>query len=205
MIMTMLLNGTFVMTASAQGESSTTGVTFKAISGSPAGFSNEGYANLLDNDTSTKWCCNYSDSANVVIMASERIRVSGYIITTGNDTASNSGRNPKTWTLSASNDNETWAEIDTIEDGKLPAEDAKAAPFTITETTEYYQYFKFYITQLEGGDIMQISEFAITYTTCEHQWGSTDETIDPTCTDGGYDVYECSICGSKKMCQMIFL
>ena len=188
----------FGLKASAESGSSATGVTFKAISGNPAGLSNEGYANLLDNDTSTKWCCNYSGSAYVVIEASERIRVSGYTVTTGNDTSDFTGRNPKTWTLSASNDNSTWVEIAKVGDGKLPAEDTKAVPFSITETTEYYQYFKLDITQIEGGDIMQISEFALTYTTCEHQWESTDRTIEPTCTEGGYDVYECSICGSEK-------
>ena len=35
--------------------------------------------------------------------------------------------------------------------------------------------------------------------TCNHEWGTEKtRTIDPTCTEGGYDVYECTQCGSEK-------
>ena len=172
-------------------------VTFEALAGTK-GYSNENYTNLLDGDADTKWCCSFSDSVYVVVKASEPVSVTGYTISTGNDTQSESGRNPKAWTLSGCNDytadNGSWVTIDTITDGELPAENCASKPFTLNKITEKYQYYKFEITSIVGGSTMQISELAFTYSTCDHQWESTGTIIEPTCTEGGYEVHECSVC-----------
>ena len=42
-----------------------------------------------------------------------------------------------------------------------------------------------------------MSELILAYTTCNHQWVKTDD-VAPTCTEGGYDVYECSLCHETK-------
>ncbi|MDD6268698.1 MAG: hypothetical protein PUA84_01390, partial [Oscillospiraceae bacterium] len=184
----------FGLTAGAEG------IDFTAPDGTE-GYSGENYTNLLDGDTGTKWCCSFSDSVYVVIKASEPISVAGYTISTGNDTQSESGRNPKTWTLSGCNDydetnktSESWAAIDTITDGGLPAENSASKSFTINKITEKYQYYKLEITGIAGGGIMQISELAFTYSTCDHVVESTGTIIEPTCTEGGYEVKECSLC-----------
>lgn len=189
----------------------TTDVTFKAVDGKPSGFSGEGYANLFDNNTSTKWCCNYSSgSTYVVIKASEPINASGYTISTGNDTGSNSGRNPKAWTLSACNDynektktSENWTVIDKVTDGGLPAANEQSKSFALKETPAMYRYFRLDITQLVSGNILQISDFSFTYTTCGHQWGDYGEKVDPDCLNYGYTPQFCTVCGYAKETDIV--
>lgn len=174
-------------------------ITFEAVAGSPEGYKNEGYKKLVDKDTGTKWCCQYSDSAYVIIDATEQITVTGYIISTGNDTGSNPDRNPKSWNLYASNDYTagSWTLIDTVDDGKLPAANIESKKFTLKTTPDNYRYYKLEITSIVGGSTMQISELAFEYIICEHSWGLEGE-IEPTCTEGGYNTYKCSLCGATK-------
>ena len=70
--------------------------------------------------------------------------------------------------------------------------------FSFAKTTTTYQYFRLEITAIHSGDCMQMSEFTLSYNTCDHEWTKTDTTIDPTCTEGGYDVYACEKCGAEK-------
>ncbi|MGN0115485.1 MAG: InlB B-repeat-containing protein, partial [Acutalibacteraceae bacterium] len=178
--------------------------TLSAVAGYPVGFNNERYANLFDGNTGTKWCCNFSGSVNVIFKASEPVKLSQYSIATANDTADSPGRNPADWTLSGcmnyTGTNTSWTEIDTVTDVNLPAENEVYTDFTLAETTPFYQYFKLEITKIKDGDVLQLSEVALTNCTlCEHQWEATGETIAPTCTEYGYDVIsECSLCHWQK-------
>ncbi|MGN0230985.1 MAG: GLUG motif-containing protein, partial [Muribaculaceae bacterium] len=65
-------------------------------------------------------------------------------------------------------------------------------------STGKYKYFKMEISAIQSGDVMQMSELIFTYSKCNHNWVKTDDVVPPTCSDGGYDVYECSECGSIK-------
>ncbi|MGN1315863.1 MAG: hypothetical protein ACI4VW_02260, partial [Acutalibacteraceae bacterium] len=175
-------------------------ISLSAVTGNPVGNSNEGYANLFDGDTGTKWCCSFSDSAYVIFKASEPVKLSHYSIATANDTAGYSERNPVEWKLSACLDYEdestSWTVIDTVTDGGLPSANETYTNFILSETTPLYQYFKLEITKINSGSLMQISEIAMTQ--CDHQFEATGTTIAPTCTEGGYDIYECSICHIQK-------
>lgn len=143
---------------------------FATLDGHPNGFANEGYANLIDGKTDTKWCCDIVDGEEtyVIIKASDAVEVNGYTITTAGDTATNSNRNPKAWELWACNDyNEgtktgTWTKIHTVTEGEMPAANTTPKKFVITETG-VYQYFKWNITSLVGGTTLQVSEFALSY------------------------------------------
>lgn len=113
--------------AMAEGESNGSDeVTFTCISANPEGFYHEEdnfeyletvderAHNLFDGNTDTKWCFDFSQKAYVIFKASRLGAVSGYTITTGNDSGDYAGRNPKSWTLYGSNDQKNWTIIDQV-------------------------------------------------------------------------------------------
>ena len=146
-------------------------VYLKADEGTPGAISDESYATILDEKTSTKWCFTNSGGQGYVIFhATQPIKVTGYKISTGNDTATYPERNPKSWTLYGSTassnpgkDGTSWEVIDTIvDDTKLQAENYKTYVYTLpSETVKAYRYFKWVITSPSG--IVQVSEFRPTY------------------------------------------
>lgn len=194
-------NISFGLKASAEG--TTNDLTLSAVAGEPKGLTNEEYTELFDNDTGTKWCCNFSGSAYVIFKASEPVKVSKYSIATAGDTNSFSNRNPRNWTLSACRNypdaTTSWTVIDTVTNGGLPTANETYTDFTLAETTPYYQYFKLEITSIIGGNTLQISEIALKdYTLCEHQWKATGETFAPTCAGDGYYVEYCPLCQETR-------
>ena len=95
-------------------------------------------------------------------------------ITTANDNAQYSGRNPKSWTLYGSTadsnpgvDDASWEVIASVtNDTKL--KDVNFTTYTYTlpaETTKAYQCFKWVITARKGGGngVIQVSEFRPTF------------------------------------------
>ena len=82
-------------------------------------------------------------------------------------------------------------------DTKLEDLNYKRFDFTLSNPlSEKYQYFKMEITATKGADVMQMSELIFTYSKCFHNWIKTENVVAPTCTDGGYDVYKCTQCGT---------
>ena len=87
-----------------------TSVTLKELAGNPVGYKGETYANLFDGKKEdgnfSKWCCEFSGSAYVILEASKAGIPVGYIITTGNDNANPrcGGRNPLSWNLYGNNE-----------------------------------------------------------------------------------------------------
>ena len=87
-----LLKGQFRNTP----ETKHTGYTVTAGTG---GFNDdESHTSLLDGNKGTKWCSN-SGTWNVTFNTASPVQVDGYTLTTGGDTQSETGRNPKNWTL----------------------------------------------------------------------------------------------------------
>ena len=181
-------------------------VTFTAKEGT-AGFSNESFDKLFDgkytSPDGTKWCLTFpTDGAYIIFSASEAIQVTGYSIVTGYDNEDSSGRNPQSWAIYGCNDasadrgSESWVLIDEVtNDTKLEDLNYKRFDFTLSNPlSEKYQYFKMEITATKGASVLQMSELILTYSTCNHQWVKTDDVVAPTCTEGGYDVYKCSVC-----------
>ena len=191
-------------------------VQFTATAGTDGVSESEGYAMLLDKKYSStdiadysKWCVDhYHGDAYIIFAASDPINVKGYTIVTGDDNEEYGGRNPKNWTLYGCNapeansesgrDSGSWQIIHSVSDDTV-LQDMNYTPYTFTldaPTATKYQYFKLEITEIQDQNacVMQMSEFILDYSYCEHNWVKTETTIPPTCTEGGYDVYQCSIC-----------
>ena len=184
-------------------------VTFTALAGNPQGFTNETYAKLFDGkkteDNFSKWCCKFSGSANVIFEASKAGVPVGYTITTGNDNFTSKGRNPMSWKLYGNNvgkDGE-WTLIQEVNnDTKLQDVNYTSYDFTCGGGKSY-KYFKWEISAIQSGDVLQVGEFELKLQTCTHTntdgssaLGDPIENVEATCTEHGYTTYKCSICHS---------
>ena len=184
-------------------------VTFTALAGNPQGFTNETYAELFDGkktkDNFSKWCCKFSVSANVIFAASKAGVPVGYTITTGNDNFTSKGRNPMSWKLYGNNvgkDGE-WTLIQEVNnDTKLQDVNYTSYDFTCGGGKSY-KYFKWEISAIHSGDVLQVGEFELKLQTCTHTnadgssaLGNAIKTVETTCTELGYTTYKCSICHS---------
>ena len=182
-------------------------VTFTALAGNPQGFTNETYAQLFDGkkteDNFSKWCCKFSGSANVIFAASKAGVPVGYTITTGNDNFTSKGRNPMSWKLYGNNvgkDGE-WTLIQEVNnDTKLQDVNYTSYDFTCGGGKSY-KYFKWEISAIHSGDVLQVGEFELKLQTCTHTnadgssaLGNAIKTVETTCTEHGYTTYKCSIC-----------
>ena len=206
----MLLMLLFVPTRMVAQTDYDTSVTFSALAGSPEGMSEaENFKKLFDgkktiNDFS-KWCCKFSDSAYVIFEASKAGVPVGYTITTGNDNEEYNGRNPLSWKLYGNNtdSNDAWELIDEVSEDKV-LKDKNYASYEFTcKCSTSYQYFKWEISAVHGGDILQVGEFELKLQTCSHKntdgsdaLGEVIENVEPTCTEHGYTTHKCSLCNS---------
>ena len=185
-------------------------VTFTALGGNPLGISDaESYHKLFDGkkteDNFSKWCCKFSGSANVIFAASKAGVPVGYTITTGNDNFTSKGRNPMSWKLYGNNvgkDGE-WTLIQEVNnDTKLQDVNYTSYDFTCGGGKSY-KYFKWEISAIHSGDVLQVGEFELKLQTCTHTnadgssaLGNAIKTVETTCTEHGYTTYKCSICHS---------
>ncbi len=173
---------------------------YTVLAGS-GGNSGEEHGKLVDGDIKTKWCMNSFQSAYIVFKTPNGVNVSGYSITTGNDNAKYKGRNPKSWILYGCNDytgtdTDTWVEIHSVtNDTVLEDKNYTKYSYAFDKNTTAYTYFKLKITAIQSGDVMQMSEFELTY--CDHSW--TSSITEPTCTERGYRTSTCAICGGVKV------
>lgn len=207
MLLTLLLLPTRMM---AQTDYDNT-VTFTALEGNPLGISDaESYRKLFDGQkkegNSTKWCCNFYGSAYVIFEASKAGIPVGYTITTGNDNSNWKGRNPKSWKLYGNNEGKDgeWTLIQEVNnDTKLQDVNCTSYDFTCEKGKTSYQYFKWEISAIHSGDVLQVGEFELKLQTCTHTntdgssaLGDPIENVEATCTEHGYTTYNCSICHS---------
>ena len=186
-------------------------VTFKALEGNPEGYDNESYANLFDGKKKegdfSKWCCEFSGSAYVILEASKVGIPVGYTITTGNDNANPrcGGRNPLSWKLYGNNEGKegAWTLIDKVENDKVLQDKNYASYDFKCECSTSYQYFKWEISAIHSGSLLQVGEFELKLNTCSHKnadgssaLGEAIKTVEATCIEHGYTTHECSICHS---------
>ena len=184
-------------------------VTLKELAGNPVGYKGETYANLFDGKKEdgnfSKWCCEFSGSAYVILEASKAGIPVGYTITTGDDNANPKcgGRNPLSWKLYGNNEGKegAWTLIDKVENDKVLQDKNYASYDFKCECSTSYQYFKWEISAIHSGSILQVGEFELKLNTCTHlkadgssALGATIKTVEPTCTEHGYTTKECSLC-----------
>ena len=206
LLMLLLLPGRMV----AQTEYDNT-VTFKALEGNPEGYDNESYANLFDGKKEdgnfSKWCCEFSGSAYVIFEASKAGIPVGYTITTGNDNANSGcgGRNPKSWKLYGNNtgSDDAWELIDEVNKDKVLQDKNYTSYNFDCKCSTSYQYFKWEISAIHRGSLLQVGEFELKLNTCSHKnadgssaLGEAIKTVEATCIEHGYTTHECSICHS---------
>ena len=204
LLMLLLLPGRMV----AQTDYVTT-VTLKKLAGTPVGYKGETYANLFDgkkeDGNSSKWCCEFRGSAYVIFEASKAGIPVGYTITTGNDNANFGcgGRNPFSWKLYGNNEgkNGAWTLIDKVENDKVLQDKNNTSYNFPCEGSTSYKYFKWEISAIHSGSILQVGEFELKLNTCTHlkadgssALGAAIKTVEPTCTEPGYTTKECSLC-----------
>ena len=179
-------------------------VTFTALEGNPLGISDaESYHKLFDDQKkegySTKWCCNFYGSAYVIFEASKAGIPVGYTITTGNDNSNWKGRNPKSWKLYGNNEGKDgeWTLIQEVNnDTKFQDVNCTPYDFTCEKGKTSYQYFKWEISAIQSGDVLQVGEFELKLQTCTHTnadgtsaLGDPIENVEATCTEYGYTTY----------------
>ena len=166
------------------------GVGYAIVTGGN-GWGDSPLSALLDNNASTKFGCSNSSDAWAIMIASEPVAVQQYSFVTGADTYGYPGRNPVSWKLEGSNDNQTWTVIDEqVKSYKLQAKNKEEFEFFVNGT-ETYKFFKFSATQL--GDGFQMGEFWINAQA--HNYAENAELrVEATCTKDGQVVYECDDC-----------
>ena len=145
-------------------------VTYQATDGS-IGFSKiQSYQALVDGKN-YKWYSSSSRKTNGVwfceFTASELVNVTGYTLTTGDDTETYPDRNPMVWKLKAKqNESDSWIVIDQRDvfanaDDALPATNSTDVSYDITpERQGTYKYFRFEVSQ-SGGNDMQLTELKL--------------------------------------------
>ena len=132
------------------------------------GTGGEGYDKLVDGDLGTKWCAD-NGPWFIEFHTASPIKVDGYMLRTGGDTDTNSGRNPKSWELKGklNEGDATWTPIDSKTDNtQMGAYSDKEYDFTATYPGTY-QYFRLDITANQGDGHMQLSEMKLFTTATE--------------------------------------
>ena len=199
----MLLMLLFVPTRMVAQTDYDTSVTFSALAGSPEGYDNQKYPNLVDGNN-TKWCCAFDSNkgAYVIFEASKAGVPKGYTITTGDDNETWGGRNPKSWKLYGNNEGKdgAWTLIDEVSDDKVLKDENYTSYDFPCEGSTSYQYFKWEISAIHSGSTLQVGEFELKLNTCTHlnadgssAFGEA-KSVEATCTEHGYTTHECSIC-----------
>ncbi len=189
-------------------------VTFTALAGNPVGYTgktDETYKNLFDGKKKegdfSKWCCEFSGSAYVIFEASKAGIPVGYTITTGNDNANPKcgGRNPLSWKLYGNNtgSDDAWELIDEVKKDKVLQDKNYTSYNFDCKCSTSYQYFKWEISAIHRGSLLQVGEFELKLNTCSHKnadgssaLGEAIKTVEATCIEHGYTTHECSICHS---------
>ena len=131
----------------------------------------EGYAKLIDQNRSTKWCVENNSGTWETIWLDFESDVwfipKGYTLTTGNDTGSHNNRNPKEWVIYGKTfEDDDWTELVHVTDGRqagLGTMSSTEYSFDITGATKGYRYFRFEVRQIRGQEannkyIFQLAE-----------------------------------------------
>ena len=128
-----------------------------SASASSQPISGEGAAQAFDGNTGSKWLGNFSGSAWLQYQMPAPTIVKQYSITSANDDL---GRDPKNWSLLASNDGINWVTLDT-QSNQTFAGRYTTNTYSLSNTTAY-SYYRLNITATSGGaNLMQLSELQL--------------------------------------------
>ena len=130
------------------------------VTGGSGGGIGQQHSNLVDGNTSTKWCQSPSPWY-IEFNTASAVQVDGYTLTTG-DNFSDYGRKPQDWVLYGKlNAGDSWTTIATVtNDTNLPDVANTSIDFTV-DNPGSYQYFKFVVTRSYHGSVMELSELQL--------------------------------------------
>jgi pimeloyl-ACP methyl ester carboxylesterase len=116
---------------------------------------NEDEPNAFDNQNGTKWLI-FNPTGNITydFNGNDSYAINSYTITSANDAPD---RDPKSWVLEGSNDNSTWAELNT-RSGQTFGDRYETKPYTPNITTTAYKQYRLRVTENAGSDLLQIAE-----------------------------------------------
>ncbi len=145
-------------------------ITYQATDGSVGYSKSQSYQALVDGKD-YKWCSSTTRKKNGVwfceFTASDPINVTGYTLTTGDDTETYPDRNPMVWTLKAKqSESGGWIVLDqrdvfTNAGDALPATNFTDVSYDIApERQGTYKYFRFEVSKSNGDD-MQLAELKL--------------------------------------------
>ena len=124
---------------------------------------NEGYENLFDGNTGTKWYYKGTDSPAIIFRTDRAVKALRYSLTTANDHTNYAERIPKAWTLYGGDSvNGKWTEIaqHTEDDNCIQnAGNQQKVTFDIPDPASY-QYYKLVFESSVSNEI-QFSEFKL--------------------------------------------
>ena len=106
----------------------------------------EGIENLFDGNKNTKMCTMDGFPLRISWQMDRATVLKKYTLTTANDAATYSYRNPKQWHLYGSNNGTSWTQIDTVTDSGIEAKNLQDYTYE-TDIQESYQY---YLLQIES-------------------------------------------------------
>lgn len=144
---------------------------------------------LVDENINTKWGCNPVGSA--VVKANKAFLLTGYSLTTADDTATHSGRNWKDWEIYGANfasdseaviDSAQWRLVTSVtNDTQLAAVNFTTYNYTVSSAPGEYKYYKITLTANKGaGDVSQMAELSMRGISYDTEFAliqdSTDET-----------------------------
>lgn len=117
----------------------------------------EGSKKLVDNDYNTKFLSfDYNPNFWVQLHLSSAEKLNAYTLTSGNDAPE---RDPKTWQFQGSNDGVNWTTLDTRTNESF-SDRLLTRRFDFS-TSEAYAYYRLYITENGGSDLIQITEWRL--------------------------------------------
>ena len=136
----------------------------------------EDHYKLFDKNKSTKWCVDNSTGSWETIWVDFKSDVAftptSYTMTTGNDTQSWKGRNPKKWKIYAkAKESDSWTTIVDVTDGDalgLGTANTTDYSFDINGVSTKYQFFRFEVSEVRGKGgwqndhyVFQLAELAL--------------------------------------------
>ena len=130
----------------------------------------------------------------VVIEASQDVALESYSIVTANDARTNDIY-LHSWSVSGSNDNVNYTNIDSHFYHPMPLANTEEVIFHVNDSQKY-RYFKFVPYNTLTGSDMKLAE--VWFNRRAHSWGYPQVEIEPTCGTRGQSVVTCEDCHVKK-------
>ncbi|MCR5791838.1 MAG: discoidin domain-containing protein [Lachnospiraceae bacterium] len=131
-----------------------------AKSSSTTGAGSEVSANLFDGNVNTKMYTGNYTPIRVAWEMKQPVIVKNYTLTTANDSATYSFRNPVDWQLFGSNDGTTWTQIDRVTNGGIGAVNYTGYTYE-TDKQEAFQFYQLQVEKTGGYGGFQLSEVSM--------------------------------------------